>query len=1403
MDARTFDLEIDGNPIAAGRPFANAYGSPTFDIFAFSRDEAALFADMTIIADIDFDNDGILDNIDPDDDNDGVIDVVEIATGTDPRNSDTDGDGTVDGNDALPLFAGDIQDSDGDGLGDSYDNCPLDATPRTWRDGPFDAEPRRHATVTDLGNGKQVIYGGIDNFSYAVPTYLNSGILRDRLNGTDQTFTCGSQGRALHTATRLPDGRVLFAGGWFSDQIEGVDGSFATTWLYNPNDNTCVAGPDMASTRSQHTATLLPDGQVLILGGWATPDGGPNGPTNTAEVFNPLTNTFNTLSDTLSTARNTHTATLLPDGLVLIAGGFGASGALASAELYVPGLGDGYGVFTAAASMGTARGAHRALLMPDGTVLVSGGNSGSTPLATTEIYTPNGGIGSFAAGPSMSAARQWHVMTLLPNDSGQVLVAGGNFSSSPNWDVQSDYLASAEILAGGSFSPAPAMSTARSMPGYAALSTGEVVVYGGITGNPALIAASDLYQADQTDTNGNGSGDVCDTGGPVITVADVTLPATEAGGTPVTDVDVQAWLASAAAVDAEDGSVAVSNDLTLMLLPLGTTSVAFSATDSDENTTQVSADTTIAYTDTGGPGGVPDGIDDAIQDSDADGVLDLEDNCPDIYNPDQSNVAGGIAGDACEDTDEDGVNDSADPCPSEEINDSDGDGYCVGRGFFASLDASLQGDRDNCPATANDQADADLDGIGDACDDVGGAPPVCRKNCTPADSPATVDDDRDGLASDVDPNDNDPDIDGDGDLDGADNCISDPNPDQLDTDHDGAGDACDDDDDADSVPDTVDNCDLIANPDQTNTDAVLTEAGVVSDGNGDVCDADIDGDGSDNANELVIGSDQYDPDTDDDGILDGADATPLGDEPQVEFRLLDGSTDVTASWRPQGGSAIDSSGDTVTVQVILRNSGGVEQVIDSAAIVLGSSRHPGVATNDVETCTSGICADDFSFSTTPGTTSQTGAISAGKATVDLYSFDFGGQATISATVTGTVDGTAVTTTATRTFPVDTDGDRLPDFFETDHGFDPNDAFSIGTDVDDGEQDVDTSASNTNIGDGLTNFEEYRGIVLDLDDCVGATRTFEETDPHSKDLFVRGVGYANSCNPPAVANLQNFDLEWEGGNAYQNVGISLHDVTRRPSFEGASEPPNLDIVVVENNTIDHQTINSNGDGYINHCGALCFTWELKGDSYYGDESDYQVLRDEATGAILNRGTNTYHLNLMHYVFNRPYREFNVTDNSAYDAYTDVLDPFDLNEDTIIENGTGPDRSKGKSEDRDGSGSQDGDLYQSAWKTTRYTTGGEDYEAGDSYSVFDKDGDGLVELPLLEDASGLNPAAVDAFESPVQRVQTHTLLHEIGHAIGIRHTTEVGDLMRDVSTDWNRGGHFSAVAAAQILIHNKTE
>src|ERR1017187_7853122 len=124
----------------------------------------------------------------------------------------------------------------------------------------------------------------------------------------------------------------------------------------------------------------------------------------------------------LTTARDSHTATLLPNGQVLVAGGYGSSGVLSSAELYNPAT----GMWTATGSLATARYAHTAILLPNGQVLVAGGNGSSGVLSSAELYNP--ATGMWTATGSLTTTRYFHTATLLPN--GQVLVAGGGFGSS-------------------------------------------------------------------------------------------------------------------------------------------------------------------------------------------------------------------------------------------------------------------------------------------------------------------------------------------------------------------------------------------------------------------------------------------------------------------------------------------------------------------------------------------------------------------------------------------------------------------------------------------------------------------------------------------------------------------------------------------------------------------------------------------------------------------------------------------------------------------------------------------------------------------------------------------------------------------------------------------------------------
>jgi WD40 repeat protein len=377
--------------------------------------------------------------------------------------------------------------------------------------------PYIHTGLTD-GNPYyyriSAVSGGVETLSNETFTFLYPG---GDPSGSFSASGDMTSARYFQTSTLLPSGKVLIAGGR-DDLLSG--NTYASAELYDPATGIFTATGSMTTPRFAHTATLLPSGKVLILGG----SDGTNALVS-AELYDPDTETFSLTAGSMTDARFYSTATLLPNGKVLVSGGLiGSYTVLHSTELYDPATGRfspagnmnagrqshtatllsngkvlvvGGSVYTYAelynpatgsfsktgSTIGAATRDHTATLLPDGKVLITGGieligNPSPVHHVTAELYEPATGL--FNSTGSMSVARFYHTATLLPN--GKVLVIGG---------IDTGPIASAEIYnpATGNFSSTGSMSTARYQHAASLLHDGNVLVTGGL-GN---IKSSELF----------------------------------------------------------------------------------------------------------------------------------------------------------------------------------------------------------------------------------------------------------------------------------------------------------------------------------------------------------------------------------------------------------------------------------------------------------------------------------------------------------------------------------------------------------------------------------------------------------------------------------------------------------------------------------------------------------------------------------------------------------------------------------------------------------------------------------------------------------------------------------------------------------------------------------------------
>jgi N-acetylneuraminic acid mutarotase len=215
-----------------------------------------------------------------------------------------------------------------------------------------------------------------------------------------------------------------------------------------------VPGPPMANARDSHTATVLTDGRVLMISAQA-------------ETYDPVANGWSPAAAPPIVLMS-KTATLLDDGRVLVVGGIDATTgrSIPNAELYDPKT----NTWAAAASMAGRRYDHTATRLRDGRVLVVGGTRSTVVLDSVEIYDPT--TNAWSARASLLAARSSHTATLLQD--GRVLVAGGD---SDNGQL----LATAELYdpASNKWAPTGQMATARHVFSATALKDGSILVVGG------------------------------------------------------------------------------------------------------------------------------------------------------------------------------------------------------------------------------------------------------------------------------------------------------------------------------------------------------------------------------------------------------------------------------------------------------------------------------------------------------------------------------------------------------------------------------------------------------------------------------------------------------------------------------------------------------------------------------------------------------------------------------------------------------------------------------------------------------------------------------------------------------------------------------------------------------------
>lgn len=326
---------------------------------------------------------------------------------------------------------------------------------------------RNNNTATLLPNGRVFIAGGDGSGDSDANIVLAGTELYEYAKGEWEAGGILKNARISHTATLLPNGTVLLAGGAFQGE------ALAAAELYDAGLRQWTEARALSTARHHHTATLLPNGEVLAVGGLGREDRA----ISSAERFDHKTGAWNEAGG-MQFPRAFHIATLLPNGKVLVAGGEGNDGILGAAELYD--FDDRS--WRSTASLKTPRSGFTATLLFSGVVLVTGGRGARGELASAEIYDPASGTWTMTG--AMNTTRSSHTATLLR--SGKVLVAGG-FGGRNTAEIYDPARGTWEVTGN--------LDTARFIHSAVLMQDGKVLVTGGVRfdGHLSTISSAEMF----------------------------------------------------------------------------------------------------------------------------------------------------------------------------------------------------------------------------------------------------------------------------------------------------------------------------------------------------------------------------------------------------------------------------------------------------------------------------------------------------------------------------------------------------------------------------------------------------------------------------------------------------------------------------------------------------------------------------------------------------------------------------------------------------------------------------------------------------------------------------------------------------------------------------------------------